>query len=210
MVVSPPGQSKPAAGVSSDRLPSQSRLADHQTSAALPSPTTALQQPSAVSHAHSPAQTGASLQPHEAQPESHLVAQAVAQPATHSEPGQSRVSGEPSVVAAIKEQTLPALVQSSNASEDSKNENVPNAQNVAANDGIQAMDLDEDTTGTKGRPPQAALCVATLSVTACEHTSLWGSRSWHCLPVSVYGFFRYQCEANHHMLVSGGILCLSA
>ena len=163
-VMSQPGQSKAAAGVSSDRLPSQSRLIDHQISAAVLSPTTALEQPSAVSHAHAPAQTGASLQPPgspehtanpEAQPESHLVAQAVAQPATHSEPGQSRVSGEPSVVAAIKEQTLPALVQSSNSSENSKNANVLNAQRVAADDGIQAMDLNEDTTGTNGQ----LLCV---------------------------------------------------
>ena len=184
MVMSQPGQSQPAAGVSFDRLLSQPQLANHQTSAAVLYTSTNLQQSSAASHAHAPAQTGGLLYPpalpeHTTKPAAQPVAKPAAQPVTQAGPGQSRVAGEPSAVAASKQLTLPALVKSSSASEDSKNADILNAQSLAAADGMQPMDLDESITGKKGRPMQAALCVATLG----DH-SMWA----HVFVVLVFTF----------------------
>ena len=95
------------------------------------------------------------------------VAQAVAQPAAQPLAAESRHSGKPSAVADSKALVLPAPLQSSNASQDSKNACVLNAQGVAAADGAQPMDLDKSDslfTGKQPKPTQAALCIATMHI----------------------------------------------
>ena len=89
------------------------------------------------------------------------MTQSVAQSVTQSWTGQSSLAGEPSAVAASKQLTLPAVASS--AQEDIKNADVLIAQNVAATDGAQLMDLDESVTGKKQNPVQTALSCGNLA-----------------------------------------------
>ena len=142
MLVSPQGNSQPVAAVSSDRLPSQSELADHPTSAAMPVSTARLHHPVAASLL--PNQTGSSAQPaalpdHVAQP----GAQAEAQP----EAVEMRQSAVPNAIAASAGLALSTPLQPSNDLGDHSSASVLDAQGLALAAGAQPMDLDASVAG---------------------------------------------------------------
>lgn len=161
LLVSPQGNSRPVAGVSSDR---QSGLADHPVSVAVPVSTAMLHQPVAVSLL--PNQTASSAQPpallqHTAQPDAQPWAQPEAKPGAQpgAQPGvqpeaqpataEVRQSAEPNAMAASTGLTLPTPPQPSNNFGDSRSATVLGAQGVAAAAGAQPMALDAAVAGKK-------------------------------------------------------------